>query len=437
MRLCLASLGSLTLIGAILGSTPALAQQQAGRAFKLGEADVIPAVEIEFVSDSNAFLEADDPDEATGVIVSPEVEWRADRRLLTLRAGYSGEYGSFSEDSLGYDDHLLVFSVRSDFTARRRLGVEISFANDHEDLGTEKTRGRGQAFGSPVESNIFTVEANYTYGANTARGNVTAGLLVETVSFSDPEDGDGIVNDQGNLIVDDQNNVIENGDGDGLTDGDSFSLIRPYGLFTLRLSPDTRLLTELRFAQFDFDNDRRDRSEVTLLAGVQFSGSSKTGGSAKVGGTLATFAEEGIEDQTELVADVNLFFLPRTYSLLSLTFSRELDNLTDPDNVDGVNEIQATRDRGRFSWRHDWTERFNTIARADVSNIDRDCRNDVLISSAGLELNILPRRWIEFGISGRVEERAGSTNNCVNELEEPDRLDYEQEVVGVHVRVTL
>jgi len=393
MRHCLASPGCLFIVGATLCSVPAFAQQQEGRAFKIGEADVVPAVEIEYISNSNAFLEQADETKTTAVVVSPELTWLADQRLLQIKAGYSGEYASYSEDALNYDDHLLEFSVDSDFSARSRLGVDLSFANEHEDLGTERTRGLGASFGSPVESNIFTVNADYTYGGRVARGNATVGLLVQTISFTDPDDGDVA--------------------GENVTDGDDFSLIQPYARFSLRLSPDTRVLTEFRFNQFDFDANTRDRSEITLLAGVEFSGSQKTGGSAKIGGTLATYTEDVIEDQTELVADINVFFLPRTYSRFSLSFSRELDNLTDPDSADqaGNNLVQATRDRAQFSWRQDWSTRFNTIARATATNIDRDCLNDVLTTGYGFEANVLPRRWVEFGLSAGVSERAGSSNN--------------------------
>ena len=70
------------------------------------------------------------------------------------------------------------------------------------------------------------------------------------------------------------------------------AIIRPFGVFSLRISPDTRLLAEVRFAVLDFDDDRRDRNEVSLLTGVQMSTTSKLSGEARIGVLKASYDRE-------------------------------------------------------------------------------------------------------------------------------------------------
>lgn len=377
----------------------ASAQEAGNASIKLGETRVIPELRLDYVSIDNTFNTANSPIEATGVILSPSVEWQADRRLLQLSASYSGAFGSYSESILDFNDHNLAFRVDAAPGVRHRAFGEFSVTKTHEDLGT----GQATFVENPTEQVVSTrvkLRTRYTFGVPSAKGNAGGGVDIGTQIF----------NDVGTI-----------------TDGDDNSEITPYVFFSYRLSPDTRLVTQVNFKLTDYDQDRRDRTEIGFLAGLELTATARTGGSVKFGVSRANFKAAGISDTSQLISDVNLYFKPRSYSRFDLVFNRSFLTVDEDATGSGASLVNDAR----LSWRHEWTSRFSTLASLKSNQVERNCpNNDSVNNTAGLELNVKVRRWLTLGAG--VSSVSRSTDLCDTTIP-ADEFDTDRTTIGVHI----
>jgi len=222
-----------------LGAPAVLAQQQPdGQSIKLGNADLYPAVRIDYIQNSNAFLSPQEPTDTTAFQIRPEATWVAQRRLLKLQASYNGIYQAASEDVINYTDHILNAGVDAQLDKRRRASASVSIEFGHQDLGTGLTRNITDADAEQVEYVDTDLNAEFGYGARGAKGNAAFGINIENFAFSNRRD---------------------------LTQGRDESSVEPYGIFSYRLGADTRAEIELRYRTVDSNQDRND---LSLLAGL-------------------------------------------------------------------------------------------------------------------------------------------------------------------------
>ncbi len=387
----------------VISTTHAQAQSFEGQSFKLGATSLIPELRLDYVSVDNAFRDAVNPVDATGFIVAPAFKWEADRRLLALSATYRGRYGQFSESELDFDDHDLIFRADAAPGTRHRTFGEFVVRQESEEFGTGQSQF-ATGLTETIEERDIRLQVGYTYGAKDARGNVGGGLAITDRSY----------NDLGPI-----------------TDGDDFTAVAPYTFFSYRISPDTRFRTELRFTSFDFDQDTRDRDAISLLGGLDLNATERTGGRVRLGVTRSDFDMEQISDETTFVADINVFFRPRSYSRLDLLFSRDLATVDDDTN--GVGE--SVVDDIRLSWKHGWTSRVSTTLELESERADRECPNiDTVTSGVSLEFDINVRRWLAFGAGVGTSRR--TVDSC-DPADDSDSREFDRDSVGVHVRMTL
>ena len=374
------------------------AEQQS---IKIGETDLYPSVRVDYKQNDNIFLSASDELDSTGVIISPRVDWVADRRLLTLRGNYTGNYSSNSESALDYADHEFSADAAAEFTARKRAEGKLVLEFGHETLGTQRTRGSATTDDTAVKFLSTTLSGEYVYGAKNARGNLIGGVRLQNFAYTNRSD---------------------------VTSGGDYTSLEPYGIFSLRLSPDTRALLELRFASINF-NGSRDRTDTSLLAGFSFEPSGKFGGDLKVGTTLSNFS--GGDSDSSVISEISLFYEPVPFSRFSVNFARSIDNESaNPANADAVNVIT---DELTVGWRHEWSSRVFHNASLSIDAIDQACpSSDLTITGGSFDLNVLVRRWLTVGANFAASQR--ESDDCAGS---ENVLDYERQIVGVHFRATL
>ena len=406
-RLALSS----SIVSALLlfGSPTALfAQTNDQQSIKLGETDLYPALEIQYIQNNNAYLEpAGSEVESSGVVISPEFNWVADRRLLTLRGNYTGSYGRQGESALDFNDHLFRLDAAAELTARKRTKGKVELEFGHQDLGAGFTRGTADGSSDAVTFTRFLAQGDYTYGAKTAKGNVTGGAKVVSHTFTSRSD---------------------------LTSGDDYTAFEPFGIFSYRLSPAARALAEIRVGIFSFGNSNLDRNDISILTGLEFAQTEKSGGSIKIGSSLSDFSASGRDKESNLLVEGSLFYKPKSYSEIKLTLNRSLDN-DSGSPVENLS-IQATSDEVDLEWRHEWSSRVYSNINVGYRGINRGCpSNDVATNLAGIELNFKIRRWVEFGLSADYSKRTASI--CSQNDDSAPDLDYERQLVGAHVRATL
>lgn len=393
----------LTAILLTLSGTTALAQQR-GQPIEIGESNLFPSAEIRFISDSNAFLTPDDETDTTGVVVSPRVEWLAQRRLLDLSLVYQGDYAAYSEDTLDFDDHLLSFTAAAELSARQRVRGSVAVSRAHEPLGTDLTRGIADENTEQVESTNLDAQASFVYGANNAKGNLELGLRVADQNFTNQDE---------------------------ITDGRSFTEFEPFAVFSLRLSSDTRLLFEGSISDQSFDEEIRDRTDSTVLVGISLGENRKTSGTARIGYTQASFEQDTRGDEDAFVADIALRWEPADFSAFELTASREFDN----SEADAVQSLTLD-DFVRLRWSHDWSSRVSTDTFVSRRGSDRDCPDlDTTTLTAGVQIAFSVRRWLVLGAG--VDASSRSSDSCP--VPDPDfnDLDFDRQTGSIFLRATL
>ena len=375
---------------------------------RVGEAALYPSLRVDYLVDDNIGLRSEDEVDGSAVVVSPRLDFVADRRQLALRVYYAGAYSQGSEDSVDWADHELGLSVDAAFDARRRASLRLSTQRQHESLGLELTRGQGDLFDESVRSNDTRLEGRFTYGAESARGNLAAGLRLGDLSYV-------------NLS--------------SVTDGRDYSFVQPFAQFGYRISGATRAVIEVSFASLDFEADADDRDQVNVGAGVQFSPTGKIRGGFLLGVSSADYADAAVEDDSTFSASADLDWLVREYATIGLRLSREFDNLTPTTTVAG--EGQSVRTGLRLLWDQNWSERFDTNAFVQLTDVTRACPElPTSTVSGGVEFGLSVRRWLEVGASAALSSRGADA--CAGVADDVgDDLDFDRTVLGVHVRVTL
>lgn len=384
-------------------SSGVVAQDFDGQSFKFGETDVTPELRLDFVSIDNAYNTNDNLVSNTGVVASPSVNWKADRRLLAISATYNGKYGSFSESNLNFADHGLAFRVNALPAKRHRTSAAFKFNRIHEEIGTGQSVLVTDQQDQIVVNNT-SLEAQYTFGARAAKGNLGGGLTIGTQTYSGDE------------------SIIR---------GDDNSTLRPYAFFSYRISPDTRLRAEVRYSILDYDEDRRDRSETAFLVGLDLAPAARTGGSLRIGVSNASYDTAGISDRSQLIADIKLYYRIRAYSRLNLAFNRKLETVDADDTGAGESLV----DTAVLSWNHSWSQRISSSVRLGLNLVDRDCPNiDTSTRNAGFSMGTKIRRWLTLGAGVNSKSRVA---DLCNTTQPADSADFEQVSYSVFVKATL
>ena len=380
---------------------------------RIGEAALYPSLRVDYLVDDNIGLRADDEVDGSAVLVSPRLDFLADRRQLELRAFYAGQYSRGSEDPLDWADHVVGASLDAEFGARRRAGLSLTVRRGHDELGLDLTRGLADAVDEPVRFNDTDLEASFTYGAVAARGNLVAGLRLGDVSYV-------------NLP--------------GVTDGRDYASIEPFGQFSYRVSGDTRAVVELALGSYDFDEDAdgrdpEDRDELTVGAGLRFAATGKLRGGFLLGVSNASYSDDDVEDESAFTARADIDWLVREYATIGLDLSRQFDNVSPTTSVGGEN--QAIRTIVRLGWAHEWSTRFGTDAFVQLSDVARACPElATSVAGGGLEANLSVRRWLTFGAGVSLLTRTASGCDGRSDADEA-ALEFDRTRFGVHVRATL
>ncbi|MFK7997711.1 MAG: outer membrane beta-barrel protein, partial [Granulosicoccus sp.] len=293
----------------------------------VGETKVYPSVRMEYQGFNNVFFVGDDPEDAAAFLVQPKLSWLADRRLLELRAEYSGGYSNGTEDVLTYDDHNLSFSIKAAPTKRVDIRSTLSLTQTNEllefnDIGlVDNENARGLLPQTDIQWRSYV-----NYGANNARGNLRFGFNLR--SF-DPSD-DNVLFLQGR---------------------NAFTSLQPSGIFSLRVSPDTRVFVELRTTAYDYKDLDNNLQVNTAFAGLDFSETGVVGGTARLGVSDIQFDNTPDRDDSILVAEVDLFYKPREYSQFFLELERRFDERT--TGVAGDESESTELLRGQLEWDYD------------------------------------------------------------------------------------
>ena len=394
------------LVGMCLFFSSEVAHSQERASISVGDTNIFPAIRIDYIQNDNALLTNENPKKSSGVRVSPSVKWVATQRTAKLQAEYSGNYGLHSESVLDYVDHSLSFGASTEFTKRKAGDVTLSIHQGHEELGTNLTTGAGEAFAEQVTFYDFDLTGRFQYGARQAKGNVAAGL---TIHHHQPSSLKRI------------------------SSATEFTLIRPFSTFSLRISPDTRFVTEIRYGMYDYVARARNRTDLSLLTGLTFSPTGKIQGSFRIGLTRVSYDSGNRGDSSGLVAEANLGYHPISYSRINLKFYRKFNDTGRSSN--NSNALEVFSDSVEVDWRHDWSSRVSHRAYFGQTSTSYECPEiGETTLFGGIEARLSLKRWLDIGAGISRDNRKG--DQCDDESA-TEGLNYDRQIVGAFIRVIL
>ena len=282
----------------------------------------------------------------------------------------------------------------------------LSYRRDHEAFGFDLTRGLADQLDEPVAFDEFALRGSFRYGVVDARGNLEAGVRVRSRSYANLEE---------------------------ITDGRDFDTVAPYGLFSYRLSGDTRALLELRYDGCHPRVGTGRSGELSLFGGLEFAATGRFRGAARLGVTNSRYDDEARDSETLFVSETRVDYLIREYITLGLSYERELDDVG-TRREDGSTARQTIADELRLTWAQDWSSRISHLAYLARGQRDRACPDPTTTRLiGGLEIDYALRRWLDFGLSVEAERRDG--DRCEGDASEP--LEFDQLLYGAYVRVSL
>lgn len=379
-------------------SSSAIAQEER-IGIDVGNITLFPSLKLEYFSNNNVFLSETDEETNTGIRLSPELLWRAQRRGSTLAVSYAGDFQSSDISQADYTDHRFRLDTRTIFSVRSILDANLDFGRDHLELGESLSRINTD-IRDAIVLNRNQIFLRHRYGAEGARGNITTSLRLRSLDFRNNDD---------------------------ITNGLDRTIIAPAIRFSLRVAGSTRAFAEARFTDFDFDDASLDRSETLLGLGVLWDQGGRTSGSVAVGNTQVS----GGDDGSTVDINASLFFNPRSFSRFSLSLDRSFDEES-IDNLSNTGELQVTN-AATLGWNYDWSSRISHSLELQYENLDSECPgNGYTTNRAGFEVDYSVRNWLQFGVG---VDAVGEQALCSEPTE--NVRDFERQSVFLNVKTSL
>lgn len=329
-----------------------------------------PTLQVSERYDDN-FRAVEDNEESSWITgITPTFVLGAQGRKSAYALTYSANsdifHSSHDDDNT---DHHLTADAGFEFDVRNRLKFNAGY---HK---VEETASLDQA----VENDKYStsnVGGVYSYGAETARGQIDFGANYEELRYQN-----------GNNL-----NADKERDTTALS-----------STFYYRVAPKTRALVEARHTDYDYvSNTRLNSDNIALLGGVTWDATAKTSGTIKIGGERKRFDDSRIDDKSGSLWEVGVTWMPRTYSTFNLKTRRALD-----EGDSGASSIQSQSTT--LSWNHEWLERLSSDVSYTYSDQEyQDVKRDDKIDTFGLGLTYEMRRWLDVGIGYKYSENDSS-----------------------------
>lgn len=297
------------------------------------------AVKTEYFSTDNFYRTNDNEVDAKGFILVPELGMfyahSSGQYALTYK-GEMGEIDSASEDD--YLDHGLAATAEIRPYAKHAFDFNLSFAKDHDDLGTVRTTGQTRVDNRDLDEWYgWRTGAKYTYGADSARLKwFILGNVFDKEYTTNEAAGARFLSRQ------------EAGLGGGLT---------------YQLTPKSLLLFQIDKTDIEYDHDLPAAFGGSLngtltrgLLGYRWLATAKTSGEVWFGLYERDFEESSRGTGKGDSWLVNVSWAPVSYSVFTLDAGQSVQEAA----LQGENFIN--RQQIGIQWSHNWSSRASTYA---------------------------------------------------------------------------
>lgn len=341
----------------------------------LGPFDLIPLIEVDQSYNDNIFFNNRNRQASLLTQVRSGLQLSLDRKPNRFSLSYGFQSWSFaSSPQDDYVDQFFGGQEHIEFNARNRFDLEAKYIDSHNQRGTFFTQPGlpGQQTPTPDQFHQYLAQAKYRYGTESSKGNLE--LIADVDDFNyDTRRSSTSTFDKTKI---------------GVTPG-----------FYYRFMPKSQLLMQVESQWYEYKQQTsatvNNFSKYRYLTGVTWNESSKTTGSIRVG-YLQQFYENGSSGVQDFTWDINLLWVPLTYSRFNLTLSKDVM----PTSGYGTASVNQ---QYRLGWIHEWNERLITDLSASYNNIDNKnvvglpVTND--INMLQLDVNYAIKQWLGLGVN--------------------------------------
>lgn len=392
---------TIALAGFLLAPVTASAIEPAN--IQAGPVTIEPTLKVETRYVDNLFRSEDDERSTWVLDTLPKVQAWLQNGNSTYSATLQLEdfrYASSHDDD--FTDYQANIDIHHEFNAKNVLDVFGKYYDGHEERGTGLSEGRAvELIDEPIELETVDYGAKYTLGNKNSLARLEAGYRYFDRDYQNFERSTQFRN----------------------YDQDVYDVAVYYAL-----GPRTDILAQVRYLDTQYDTVNRfdrggsyDSEEYNYFVGVAWEATAKTSGSIKLGQYDREYDSVAREDDDGFSWEVDVFYKPRTYSVVNLEtrrFSQETNGLGDAIDT----EEYAIR------WDHDWSGRSST--HFELINSEDDYTgsfraDDTWYLEAKYRYSF--RRWFDLTGGYRYEERDSGEED----------FDYEQNTFFIEAELSL
>lgn len=264
--------------------------------------DVAPgfvwSVEGQARYDDNVYRTNNRTESDGSFVLRPELAWIFLRGQHQFDLDYKGDYVVYlNESQLDYTGHQFGAHALLDHSARFKTDYTLGFEKTVDQPGANSSVNLPGETPDKWENSSFAAQANY--GNPDSRGQLVGRLNYNQKRYTN------------------KNQEFRDYDGNGGT-----------GTFYYQIAPRTRLLFELDYIDYDYQNQDRfgfDQSskQTRYLSGVTWEASGKTTGVFKIGYRDRQYENDQFDDLTGLYLSLDGIWEPTEYTSVTLTASQD------------------------------------------------------------------------------------------------------------------
>jgi hypothetical protein len=318
--------------------------------------------------DDNIFSTKEHKTDSGFTITSPYIEAVYQREGLDSFFRYGADIGLFASSSDdNYIDQRLLIGSTARLSQKMGIDIEVGLSKLHEERGSIDS---SEAISRPDKYDRFLASTSLEYGLANLKAD--SGRIVFFGDYS-------------------AKNYVNNLEQTRRKDLDQYTV---GSTFFYKAFSATELILELSSSKYDYalDDAAQDNDSVFYLIGVTWAKSAKTVGSVKLGIEDKTFSAF---DTQSTAWDVNLSWLPRSYSTLTIRSESKIGESSKTEDYSEDTSLSV-------SWLHEWKSRFSTELVLSYGR-ERLIEDDVKIglrttSSASIGLIYVFNNWLEMSL---------------------------------------
>ena len=342
-------------------------------------AEFSPSLGLSYEYEDNIFRQEINEQSDVIYAVTPELDFRWFLGKHRLAANYMGEFAFYRDNSNeDFDNHSVNADLLLDLTPKLNVDLQANYKRAYEPRDSSGI-APGVVTSKPNRWKESRVFSEFTYGRRIAKAEFQLGLDGRELRYT--------------------NNAQEFRDRDTNTIS---------GRFFYKVAPKTSALIEAIYRDIDYVTSvprDLDSTENIYHLGLRWEATGKTQGEIKVGWFDKDFDSVSETDEDGLSVVGNVIWEPQTYSRLTFTALRQVNETATVDS-------SYTSSNLSVSWEHDFSSRVTLNANAGQGTDDYTGAREDDLTKFGVGVDYKFRPWVSFGLSYSYAERDSNVVNA-------------------------